>query len=117
MVIGIVLGLIVGKTVGVFGLRVGSPRRGSGWVACRRGPPGRTCSACRSRRCGFTVALFITTLAFDQSTFTDSAKIGVFLASIVAGIGGFTILRVLGRSRTRAGDPVEETFSRSPGSR
>jgi Na+:H+ antiporter, NhaA family len=47
---------------------------------------------------GFTVSLFITELAFRSSAealvFTDEAKIGIFVGSIIAGIAGFVFLRL-----------------------
>jgi NhaA family Na+:H+ antiporter len=47
---------------------------------------------------GFTVSLFISELAFRSSAdghlFTDEAKIGIFLGSIVAGVAGFVFLRL-----------------------
>jgi NhaA family Na+:H+ antiporter len=55
---------------------------------------------------GFTVSLFIAELAFRSSAdghlFTDEAKIGIFLGSILAGVVGFTFLRLYGgRSKAR----------------
>jgi NhaA family Na+:H+ antiporter len=47
---------------------------------------------------GFTVSLFISELAFrssaDAHLFTDEAKIGIFIGSILAGVVGFTYLRI-----------------------
>ena len=47
---------------------------------------------------GFTVSLFISELAFRSSPdgylFTDEAKIGIFIGSIVAGVAGFVFLRL-----------------------
>ncbi len=43
---------------------------------------------------GFTVSLFITELAFDSAVFIDQAKIGIFIGSGLAGIVGYTILRM-----------------------
>ena len=42
---------------------------------------------------GFTVALFVTGLAYDDPTLVDEARAGVFIASIVAGVAGFLFLR------------------------
>ena len=43
---------------------------------------------------GFTMAIFIAGLAFsDQSTYIDSAKIGILIGSIIAAIIGYFILR------------------------
>ncbi|MCG9971882.1 Na+/H+ antiporter NhaA [Christiangramia crocea] len=42
---------------------------------------------------GFTMSLFITELAFDSETYLDQAKIGIFSASLLAGIIGFFYLK------------------------
>jgi NhaA family Na+:H+ antiporter len=44
---------------------------------------------------GFTVALFVTSLAFDSIELADRAKTGIFLASTVAGIIGYVALRTM----------------------
>jgi NhaA family Na+:H+ antiporter len=47
---------------------------------------------------GFTVSLFISELAFRSSAsahlFSDEAKIGIFIGSIIAGVAGYLFLRV-----------------------
>jgi NhaA family Na+:H+ antiporter len=50
---------------------------------------------------GFTVSLFITELAFDGGALAGQAKVGVFTASVIAGLLGFVVLRE--RSRGRSG--------------
>jgi NhaA family Na+:H+ antiporter len=42
---------------------------------------------------GFTVSLFITDLAFDDSAVNAQAKLGVLSASLLAGIAGYLLLR------------------------
>jgi NhaA family Na+:H+ antiporter len=42
---------------------------------------------------GFTVSLFIGGLAFGDSADLDTAKTAVLLASVVAGVAGFALLR------------------------
>jgi NhaA family Na+:H+ antiporter len=39
------------------------------------------------------MSLFITDLAFDDPTYIIQSKIGIFIASILGGLGGFLILR------------------------
>jgi NhaA family Na+:H+ antiporter len=53
---------------------------------------------------GFTVALYITGLSFDDADLTSSAKMGVLLASVVAGGFGYAVLRLV-----RPGDVDEST--------
>lgn len=42
---------------------------------------------------GFTMSLFITSLAFEDITFINPAKIGILVGSLVSGITGFFILK------------------------
>ena len=42
---------------------------------------------------GFTMSLFVATLAFEGTSLLDSAKVGILGASIVAGAVGATVLR------------------------
>lgn len=44
---------------------------------------------------GFTMSLFITELAFDVETYLDQAKTGVFLASLLGGVIGYYYLRII----------------------
>jgi NhaA family Na+:H+ antiporter len=44
---------------------------------------------------GFTMSLFIAGLAFDDQMLLDRSKIGILLASIIAGGVGYLLLRVL----------------------
>ena len=38
---------------------------------------------------GFTVALFVTSLSFDDAALADAAKIGILAGSTLAGVIGF----------------------------
>ncbi|THV42729.1 Na+/H+ antiporter NhaA [Glycomyces buryatensis] len=106
--LGIAIGLVVGKFVGVLGaswivvkLGLGRLPDGTGWrllggLAAVAGV-------------GFTVALFITELAFrggDAGLLTDEAKIGVLAGSLIAACLGALILRLVapgpGEARKRA---------------
>lgn len=42
---------------------------------------------------GFTMSLFITSLAFSNESYVMQAKIGIFAASIIGGLAGYLILR------------------------
>lgn len=100
--LGVMLGLVVGKTVGVFGATGLAVKLGVG-----RLPTGTTwrhvlgLSVCAG--IGFTVALFVTSISLEGAA-ADSAKIGILLASLVAGVVGFLLLRSA-RPATPA-DPV-----------
>lgn len=43
---------------------------------------------------GFTMSIFITILAFDDPTIIDNSKIAILMGSLVAGIVGFTYLKL-----------------------
>jgi NhaA family Na+:H+ antiporter len=102
VVLGIVLGLVVGKTIGVFSAT---------WLAVRLGigrlPAGTTWShvlgLAITAGVGFTVALFVASLSFDDPVLGDMAKIGILSASLVAGLLGFFTLRAVS-SRVPPGD-------------
>ena len=90
--IGIFLGLVVGKTVGVSAatwlavrLRLGVLPEGTTW--------GHVVGLAATAGVGFTVALFVTGLSFDSAALTSDAKIAILAASIVAGTLGYLLLR------------------------
>jgi NhaA family Na+:H+ antiporter len=91
--LGVTLGLVLGKPLGIVGCT---------WLAVRLGLsslPGngsmRTLLGVSVvAGIGFTVALFIATLAYsDAAPLLVQAKAGILLGSIVAGIGGVLLLR------------------------
>ena len=89
--LGIILGLVVGKLVGV---------SAASWLAVRAGwgrlPTGvgwrHLVGAAAVAGIGFTVSLFIAGLAFDDSLLGANAKLGVFLGSLIAGALGAALL-------------------------
>ncbi|MCH8869275.1 MAG: Na+/H+ antiporter NhaA, partial [Chloroflexi bacterium] len=90
--VGVFVGLVVGKSVGVTLLA---------WLAVRTGiaemPQGvnwrQMFGVALLGGIGFTVALFITTLAFADDALIAEAKIGILAGSVVAGVGGWIVLR------------------------
>ena len=91
--LGVAVGLLVGKTLGV---------TAAAWLAVRLGLgrlPARTrwshmVGMALLAGIGFTVALFVSALSFgDAAALADQAKIGIFVASILAGLAGFAWLR------------------------
>jgi NhaA family Na+:H+ antiporter len=99
---GVMLGLVVGKTLGI---------TGAAWLASRLGiarlPEGATWKMMFSIACvagiGFTVSLFVAELAFPAGSLQDAAKIGVLAASAVAAvIGGISLSRACRDRGTRS---------------
>jgi len=90
----IVAGLVVGKTVGItffswLGVKLG-------WADYPEGVNIRQIAAVSMLGgVGFTMALFIANLAFDDAAFLAQAKAGVLLGSLLAGILGYLFLRRL----------------------
>jgi len=87
VLVGVVLGLVVGKPIGVLALA---------WLAVRARmaalPAGVRWSGVLVvglvAGIGFTMALFIASLAFPEGPMEDVAKLGVLLASTLAGLAG-----------------------------
>src|SRR4029079_11121403 len=87
VLLGVALGLVVGKPIGVVGFS---------WLAVRAGvaalPSGVRWSTILVMGLvagiGFTMALFIATLALPPGAAIDIAKLGILLASVAAGADG-----------------------------
>ncbi len=90
--LGIVAGLLLGKQLGItlfawLAVKSGISELpggvswlhiyGAGWLA----------------GIGFTMSLFISDLAFENSALLDTAKLGILTASLIAGIAGWLIIR------------------------
>ncbi|WP_119344425.1 Na+/H+ antiporter NhaA [Facilibium subflavum] len=90
--IGIVLGLFIGKQIGIFGsLYLFSKTRffsiGSNLSNVQLYGIGLVCGV------GFTMSLFIGTLAFGASPLMNLVKIGVLGGSLLSGVVGYIVLR------------------------
>jgi Na+:H+ antiporter, NhaA family len=89
--LGIALGLFIGKQLGIFA---------AAWLAIRTGlaslPPHVTWPQLYGVAIlggiGFTMSLFIGTLAFDHERYAAAIRIGVLLGSIASGIIGYVWL-------------------------
>jgi Na+:H+ antiporter, NhaA family len=99
---GILLGLIVGKPVGVFGFsklavrwRFAQLPNGVSWRQI--GAVGMLAGI------GFTVSIFISSLAFDTDLYLAEAKTAVLAASVISGVLGYLALR----EREPAPQPVK----------
>jgi NhaA family Na+:H+ antiporter len=90
--IGIVAGLLIGKQLGITLFA---------WLAVKSGfselPEGirwrHVYGAGWLAGIGFTMSLFITDLSFSDGSLVAAAKLGILIASLIAGVVGWTILR------------------------
>jgi NhaA family Na+:H+ antiporter len=104
--IGVVVGLVAGKVIGI---------TGATWIASRAGLGGLPddvewrafVGMSMVAGIGFTVSLFVTELAFGAGVLADRARIGVLAASAIAGTLGVLVLRYstpAGRAQRSNGD-------------
>jgi NhaA family Na+:H+ antiporter len=97
VVAGVMLGLVLGKPLGIAGLS---------WLAVRAGlaerPAGTTWTQLVGVAClggiGFTMALFIAALAFPSAALLAAAKVGILAASVQAGLLGWAVLSLGART-------------------
>lgn len=89
---GVSLGLLLGKFVGVVGftlllikLRITSFPKGMNIQ--------NLMGAGLLASIGFTMSLFITSLAFSNEVYITQAKMGIFAASIIGGVAGYLLLK------------------------
>jgi protein-disulfide isomerase len=90
---GIVVGLVVGKFVGISAATWLMQRTGMGQLA-----PGLTLRRVTGGAAlcgiGFTIALFIVDIAITEPARQDQARIGVLAASVIAFLAGWAIFRI-----------------------
>ena len=109
---GVGFGLVFGKIVGITSFS---------WLAVRlrisRLPVGvdwrHMLGVAATAGIGFTVALFITALAYSDPILTDQAKVGIFTGSLVAGVIGVSVFRWGGRRTVDQAEPGRD----DPGAR
>ena len=110
--LGIGLGLLVGKQVGVFGFV---------WMASKSGLAkkpdgfswGQLYGVALLCGVGFTMSLFISSLAFEHSGASmvsgvpaaESSRLGILTGSLISGILGYLVLHMTLRRRERSGHP------------
>lgn len=98
--LGIALGLIAGKPIGIFLLSFIAVKLGIcklpndlNWKAIG--------GVSLLGGIGFTMSIFITLLAFDNETIINNAKLVILLSSLIAGILGFVTLKLILKQKTR----------------
>jgi len=106
IVLGVILGLIIGKPLGIFGFTylankfnlVKKPVNLTWEEVIAIGFIGGV---------GFTMSIFITHLAFLDESIIDAVKLGVFVASFIAATIGVWILLRIDKKRSHLFDRVE----------
>jgi Na+:H+ antiporter, NhaA family len=100
--LGTALGLVVGKQIGVFGfslvavrLGLGSLPAGASWM--------QLYGLALLTGIGFTMSLFIGTLAFETTDHQDAVRIGVLGGSLVCALGGYFALYAASRGQRTVG--------------
>src|SRR5271167_104274 len=89
---GVLFGLVIGKPIGIVGfsklaVQFGLARLPSGVTWLQMAAVGTLAGI------GFTVSIFISSLAFDDPIHLMEAKTAVLVASLIAGLAGFFALR------------------------
>ena len=118
---GVLVGLVVGKPLGITLLSWASVRAG-----LAEAPAAASWRALHGVSwlggIGFTMSLFIATLAFGSGPLLESAKVGILGASVIAGVVGWLLLRggarqdeesaiVVGEDGTAVADKTGEMLS------
>jgi len=100
--LGVFFGLLIGKFVGVSLFTLAAVKLGIAPLPAGTRP--RHIFAVGSLAgIGFTVALFVTSLSFDDPALQDQAKMGILAASVVASVVGLLLLRAATRGQHPAG--------------
>ncbi len=96
--LGILAGLIFGKPLGIMTAALISVKTG-----IARLPEAVNWRALLGYAClagiGFTMSLFVTILAFDDTALVDAAKRGIIAGSLIAGVAGAVMLKLRPASR------------------
>ncbi|MNK21289.1 Na(+)/H(+) antiporter NhaA [compost metagenome] len=89
--LGIVLGLFLGKPIGIFAmswlsvrLKIAELPEGTGWL--------HVAGVGLLGGIGFTMSIFIALLSFKNPQYQNEAKFAILIASLLAGIAGFMLL-------------------------
>ena len=104
--LGIALGLIVGKQIGVFGATWATVKLGFAQL-----PHGVTWAHIYGLSClagiGFTMSLFIGSLSFADPELMNAVRLGVLSGSLISGVVGFAVLRMSATAQEEEAVPAE----------
>jgi NhaA family Na+:H+ antiporter len=105
--LGAAIGLVVGKSVGILGASLLAAR-----FRIAELPEGTTnrhlLGVSMLGGIGFTVSIFVATLAFDDAALVDEAKIGILGASVIASVFAALLLRPGANAVTAERVPLPE---------
>lgn len=105
--LGTTLGLLLGKTVGISIFTWLAVKMG--WGRLPEGMGGRDVVALAAvAGIGFTVAIFVSSLAFVDPALTDQAKLGILAGSLLAGVLGYSLIRFGPKTRDTERAPAGE---------
>jgi NhaA family Na+:H+ antiporter len=93
---GVILGLVIGKPIGITAMT---------WLAVWLGVAelpdgvrwGQIVGAGVLAGIGFTMSLFVASIAFRGAIESTEAKVGILVASVIAGVAGYVALRLTSR--------------------
>jgi Na+:H+ antiporter, NhaA family len=103
--LGIALGLFLGKQIGAFGAAWLAIR--AGWARMPDGADwGLLYGTCMLAGIGFTMSLFIGTLAFELASYAAPVRLGVLTGSLLSGLLGYLMLRTLSHRVVPARTPA-----------
>jgi NhaA family Na+:H+ antiporter len=97
LTLGIILGLFIGKQIGIFSIlalfkKLKIFKLGESFSNVQLYGVSILCGI------GFTMSLFIGTLAFNDTHLLNAIKIGVIIGSILSGLTGYIVLRFFATS-------------------
>ncbi|HKL78663.1 MAG TPA: Na+/H+ antiporter NhaA [Gammaproteobacteria bacterium] len=102
LTLGIIAGLVIGKTVGIAGFALLAVRLGIGSLPAGT-TPAQIMGVGLIGGIGFTMSIFIAELGFSgQEQQIVLAKMGILTASLIAGIGGMVWLALVTRGKPAA---------------
>jgi NhaA family Na+:H+ antiporter len=90
--LGIVLGLFLGKQVGIFGTTFALAKLGLGTVPVDRRARRSLWGVALLGGIGFTMSLFVSGLAFTHPEMTDASKAAILAGSLISGLVGAAVL-------------------------
>ena len=114
--LGIAAGLFIGKQIGVFGFSYGAVRlelaripQGVNWL--------QIYGVSMLTGIGFTMSLFIGTLAFDDLDHATGVRLGVLIGSLLSAVGGYLLLSFTASAPERSSPEAElqQSEAEAPG--